>query len=494
MNFFIHNSTHAGDVILSRPVIKTVRESFPEVGITLECMEGNKYLWEDMGLPVVTYEGNTPYYGAAPTPNCPPDAVFINLWFGLYRDILRMHHLSYNNMVHTFNRSMQEKGLDHLYQLPAAEFPPSVEFYSKQELPVEISENSVLVENGKALSTQNNFPINNYLEQISKAFPELVFYCSAEPPLKAANLIDCSQLNLLQLSELSSRCKGLLVRGSGVNAVTFTEPNRHKPRCYVGMVRPLYIWVDKRNPPVEVRDIAGVLGFLQALVDGSPELSGIALGGRCKFLKSRAEVGQCTDYLKRNGYVPHSIACKNWDIAHIISDLSDGNLLDMGSTDSFILKNAAIKRLTGEKVGIDLRKPNVPAAGVKYIVGDLLDVPVPDHSFSNITCLSVIEHEVDFEMFAKEASRLLTPGGKLYVTFDYWVPRIITRIKVCGVKWQILDDGDVKNLIDCCNRHGLNITEDVDWTIGEKVIGPGYYSPDPQVSYTFGMLVFKKSM
>lgn len=492
MRFFIHNSIHAGDVILSRPVIKAIRESFPEVEITLECMEANKYLWEDLGLPILAYEGNTPYYGAAPTANCPPDAVFINIWFGLYPDILHNYQLTYDNTVHTFNRFMQANGLDHLYQLQAPEFPPAVEFYAKQQLPLTVVGNSILVENGQALSTQNYFPINDHLEELAKAFPELVFYCSAEPPVAAPNIVDCSKLNLIQLSELSNHCKGLLVRGSGVNAATFTEPNRFKPRCYVGMSTPMIIWVDRRNPPVEVHDITGAFSFLQILGSQDSDMSEKRFGNMCKFLKSVAEISECTEYLIQNGYAAHNLTCKNWDIAHIISDLSHGNLLDMGSTDSYILKNAVIKKLLGDKYGVDLREPDVAAEGVKYIVGDMLNVPLPDNYFSNITCLSVIEHDVDFEKFAREVSRLLAPGGKLYVTFDYWVPKIITNAILYGVKWELLDDKDVNRLVNECKKQNLEITEDIDWSVGEKVIRPGYYSPDPEVSYTFGMLVFRK--
>ncbi|TLM89690.1 MAG: methyltransferase type 11, partial [Actinobacteria bacterium] len=87
----------------------------------------------------------------------------------------------------------------------------------------------------------------------------------------------------------------------------------------------------------------------------------------CKFLKSPDEISECTDYLVQNGYAAHNLTCKNWDIAHIISDLSHGNLLDMGSTDSYILKNAVVKKLLGEKYGVDLREPDVAAEGVKYI-------------------------------------------------------------------------------------------------------------------------------
>ena len=288
MHFFIHNSAHAGDVILSRLIIKAIRESFPDIKITLECMEAKKYLWEDMGLRVVSYEGKH-VCSTAPTPNCPSDAIFINLWFGLYPNILRTYYMSYDNNVHSFNRQMKEKGLHHLYHLNVPEFPPALEFYSKQQLTVEIVENSILVENGEVLSGQSRFRMNDYLEQISNAFPELTFYCSAEPSFKASNVVDCSTLNLLQLSELSNHCKGFLVCGSGVNAATYTEPNRFKPRCFVGMSMPIKILLDKRNPPIEVKNITGVLRFLRTLVSNNPDICNSRFGDMCTFLKSAAE-------------------------------------------------------------------------------------------------------------------------------------------------------------------------------------------------------------
>jgi SAM-dependent methyltransferase len=212
----------------------------------------------------------------------------------------------------------------------------------------------------------------------------------------------------------------------------------------------------------------------------------------CKFLKSKAEVYQCTQFLKNNGYASHRLVCKDWDIANIIADLSDGNLLDMGSSDSYILKNAVIKGVSGEKFGIDLQESDAPINGVKYIIGDLLNAPFPDQYFQNITCLSVIEHEVNFNKFAKEVSRLLSNGGKLYLTFDYWSPKIKSNIKIFGKEWNLLDKNDTLNLIQDLKTEGLHLVEEVDWSLGKPVIDSSYYSPDPNIGYTFGMLVFKK--
>ena len=211
-----------------------------------------------------------------------------------------------------------------------------------------------------------------------------------------------------------------------------------------------------------------------------------------KLLKTKNEIEKCTNYLIRNRLISHDIIAKDWEIAHIISDLSDGNMLDMGATDSYILKNALLKGIKGEKYGIDLRKPNVPLPRVKYLVGDLLNVPLPDSYFQNITCLSVLEHDVDIKRFAVEASRLLKNGGKLYVTFDYWEPKVNTsHIALYGLSWNIFDKNEALTLIGECETAGFQLVEDVDWSLGDKVINESYYSPTTD-GYTFGMLVFEK--
>ena len=164
----------------------------------------------------------------------------------------------------------------------------------------------------------------------------------------------------------------------------------------------------------------------------------------------------------------------------------------MGSSDSYILKNASLKRIHGGLHGIDLREPDVPVRGVKYVVGDLMKTDYPDGFFRNVTCLSVIEHEVDFRRFAKESSRLLEDHGRLFVTFDYWEPKLVSPIKMYDRGWQPLDKKAVKELISACRRRHLIPVEEMDWTLGDAVINKDYYSPHPSMSYTFGILTFEK--
>ena len=212
----------------------------------------------------------------------------------------------------------------------------------------------------------------------------------------------------------------------------------------------------------------------------------------CKILKSDEEINECTRFLYRLGLEPHGLACKNWDLANIIPEIDSGNFLDMGSSDSYILKNLAIKKIRGELNGIDLREPSNPVPGVKYSTGDLLNTKFPDNYFKNITCLSVIEHEVDFHRFAKETSRLLENGGKLFVTFDYWNPKVISQVKLYGLAWQPLDKQLVIDLITECERQNLYPVQEMDWALGQAVINNENHSPDPSVSYTFGIVTFEK--
>jgi FkbM family methyltransferase len=212
-----------------------------------------------------------------------------------------------------------------------------------------------------------------------------------------------------------------------------------------------------------------------------------------KFLKNMEEVYECTSFLHRYGYVSHNLTCKDWDLAHIIPEIGDGNVLDMGSSDSYILKNVSLKKRNGKLYGIDLNDPDVPLRDVTYLKGDLMNVGLPDSHLHYITCLSVIEHQVDFALFAREVNRLLVAGGRLFVTYDYWNPLLSIPIKAYGLNWQPLDRPLVESLIEKCHAENLHLTESVDWNVKDQVIRWGYYSPHPDVAYTFGMLVFQKT-
>lgn len=216
------------------------------------------------------------------------------------------------------------------------------------------------------------------------------------------------------------------------------------------------------------------------------------------FLKKREDIDICTQYIRDTGLIEHGISCKNFDIASILPRLSDGDILDMGSSGgSCIMENAIQRKLTGRRVGIDLEytQDSVLSNGIELIKGDLMATPFSDTSFNYITCLSVIEHGVDFQKLAKECARLLKGNGNgtLYLTFDYWPEKINTDgLMLYGLPWNILSRGDVELLLIVFAENGLHVTSEIDWTVMDQVINPQYCSPFPGISYTFGIFEFEK--
>jgi 2-polyprenyl-3-methyl-5-hydroxy-6-metoxy-1,4-benzoquinol methylase len=213
-----------------------------------------------------------------------------------------------------------------------------------------------------------------------------------------------------------------------------------------------------------------------------------------RFLKTRNEINQCTEILRQNNLIEHGLDCKNFDIKEISAHLTDGNLLDMGASGSFILHNAIKLNLSGRKVGIDLSPvaAHDRAEGAEYFEGDLMKTPFSDGEFQNLTCLSVIEHQVDYSLLAKECARLLKSGGQLFLTCDYFNPKPDTSaMKLYSLDWNILDKEDVLRLVSILDKNGLKITSEIDWTTQEAVINPTYCSP-ANVSYTFGIFHFIK--
>jgi len=214
-----------------------------------------------------------------------------------------------------------------------------------------------------------------------------------------------------------------------------------------------------------------------------------------EFLKSIGQIHESTKWLKENNYVSHPISCKDFELRLITEAIGDGNLIDLGADGSFVLHNAVIKGIKGRKVGIDLAEVtgDNKAEGVEYFQGDLMRTPFEDGSFDTIVSASVIEHEVDFNLLAKECSRLLTPNGNLFISFDFWPEKVNTEgLTLYGLKWNILDTKDFLGLIEAFRNNGLSITGETDWGVEDMVINDRYCSPFKNISYTFGIFKFIK--
>lgn len=214
-----------------------------------------------------------------------------------------------------------------------------------------------------------------------------------------------------------------------------------------------------------------------------------------EFLKTRSQISDSTKWLQERGFTTHPISCKDWELKLITEALEDGNLVDLGANGSFCLHNAIKKGLYGRKVGIDLAEVtgDNKAEGAEYIQGDLMHTPFEDESFNTAICMSVLEHQVDYNDFAKEVSRILGTRGKLFVSFDTWTPKPDTsKTKLYSLDWNILSKNDVLILIEVLLKNGLRLSSEMDWNTEDAVINPSYCSPAQGVEYTFAILKFIK--
>lgn len=212
-----------------------------------------------------------------------------------------------------------------------------------------------------------------------------------------------------------------------------------------------------------------------------------------EFLKTRNDVDISTKYLQDNGLQESGLSCKNWEIASVIPYLKDGDLCDLGSSGSVVLENAVKLNLKGRKVGVDLAyEHNNITDEIELYKGNLMSTMFNDEAFDIITCLSVIEHEINFDKISKECGRLLRHGSNLFISFDFWQPKPDTsKMQLYSLSWNILDKNDVLNLVEAMKANGLELTGEIDWTTQDAVINKFYCAPC-DVEYSFGILNFIK--
>jgi SAM-dependent methyltransferase len=228
-----------------------------------------------------------------------------------------------------------------------------------------------------------------------------------------------------------------------------------------------------------------------------------------KLLGNISQAENATRWMRDRKIPLHDTMQKNWDHYELISLLKEFpksvRILDMGSGHGFTLK--LLHTLGFENIsGIDYELP--PRRILERLkgffgktfspysvtqAGDLCNTKIASDSCDFITCISVIEHGVDIEAFVKEASRLLKPGGQIWITFDYWEPacdNTTDEVKIFGLPWNIFDRKKVEQMIVCAKKYGLEL-KDASATIPpcqDKTLD--YYGKQ----YTFMGIAFKKNI
>ena len=148
----------------------------------------------------------------------------------------------------------------------------------------------------------------------------------------------------------------------------------------------------------------------------------------------------------------------NWQSGQSILDVACG-------TGSLLAAMNARKQIRG--FGIDISERMIEQAktrnlGMEFHVSGCESVPYPDESMDIITVCAAYHHFPNVGAFAKEAGRMLKPGGMIYIA-DMYVPSLI-KVLVNPFVPLLFKDGDVrlyspKEICRNFDRHGFSETD-----------------------------------
>lgn len=223
-----------------------------------------------------------------------------------------------------------------------------------------------------------------------------------------------------------------------------------------------------------------------------------------RVLNSWEDIGKSIGELQKEGCGYHWDAMKNWDLAQVNEILKscekDARILDMGCLGSHVLR-FCYKRGFRNCIGIDLHisiKDRLLQAHLmlqdktlrrpyRLMQMDLMKTNFPNDYFDFIVSLSVIEHCVNINSFLKESSRILKSGGNLFVSTDYWEPKISTDASEhFGLKWNIFSRKEIEDIIDLAKKYGLVMDNSEIPLVDEQFV---HWLGR---NYTFISLVFRK--
>jgi SAM-dependent methyltransferase len=210
-------------------------------------------------------------------------------------------------------------------------------------------------------------------------------------------------------------------------------------------------------------------------VGGAPEpIRGLRINGA---LKSRAEWEAAAAVADKAHLPHHRDRSKDWDhlgaVAAILENTKPtDNILDAGAEYySNVLPSLYLcgyRNLWGINLGFKFESHRGP---IRYEPGDITRTEFQDSYFAAASCLSVIEHGVPLEPFFREMHRLLTPGGVLITSTDYYPTAIDTRGQLAHeAPIKIFTKTEVEEMLTMAQRAGFELTGEIDLDCTSKPI------------------------
>ncbi len=197
-----------------------------------------------------------------------------------------------------------------------------------------------------------------------------------------------------------------------------------------------------------------------------------------QVLQNWDQVGQALLEVQRRGLPAHESAQKNWDHRLLLDAIAghpkDAKILDLGCGNGFTLRMLAEAGYT-ELDGIDTSLParlllsqmrwrwrkKTVRGPFRLHRGDFTEMNFRKLSYDLAFSISVIEHGVRLAPFLEECFRVLRPGGLLFLTADYWHPKIATDSSnhAFGRAWHIFSRDEMERLLFVAEKVGFRLVE-----------------------------------
>jgi SAM-dependent methyltransferase len=197
-----------------------------------------------------------------------------------------------------------------------------------------------------------------------------------------------------------------------------------------------------------------------------------------RVLQSWDQVGDALLSVQKRGLPAHESAQKNWDhwlLLQAIEGISKtAPILDLGCGNGFTLKLLAtdgFQNLDGIDSHLAMRlrlsrwvwswRNRTTRRPFRLHRGDFTQMHFLPKHYDLAFSISVIEHGVRLAPFLEECHRVLKPGGLLFVTADYWDPKIATNSAnhAFGRAWHIFSKEEIERFLFVAEKVGFHLVE-----------------------------------
>lgn len=214
----------------------------------------------------------------------------------------------------------------------------------------------------------------------------------------------------------------------------------------------------------------------------------------CNILQTKDQWKEALKQVEKLKLKPHLDPPKNWDslaaLDYILNHTNKNvRILDAGAEYYSVILPWLRKYKYKELFGINITfKDAKKVDGIIYKYGDITKTDFPELFFDVVTCLSVIEHGVNYKAFFEEMNYIIKNDGILFLSFDYSNLPNSNDLILMDLPWKICNSQIINNLISVAANYNFKIVKDFDYEYKNDIIYNSAYG----IGYTFATLTFKK--